>query len=77
MPLIQIKAYTGRDRETQIKASKAVMAAAAEAMGVPETAFTVIYEDFPKEEWQEKVADVEVAPREDKIVIKSGELVAE
>jgi phenylpyruvate tautomerase PptA (4-oxalocrotonate tautomerase family) len=75
MPFIRIVAYEGKEREKQVKAAEAVMAAAAEALGAPQSAFTVMYEDFPKDEWQAKVAEVEIEPKQDKIIIKSGELV--
>ena len=75
MPFIHIRAYSGRDKETQLKAAQAVADAASAAMGAPKEAFTVIYEEFEKEEWQEKVYDKEVTPRKDKILILKGEVV--
>ena len=72
MPLIHVRAYSGRDMETKKKAAEAMMKAASEAMGAPETAFTVIYEDIEKEAWDEVVTKPVVEPLRDKMLINRG-----
>ena len=72
MPLIHVRAYSGRDLETKKKAAEAMVKAASEATGAPETAFTVIYEDIDKEAWDEKVARPVIEPLRDKMIIERG-----
>ena len=74
MPFIHIRAYSGRDLETKKKAAQAIVKAASEAIGAPESAFTVVYEDVAPEVWQEKVATPIMEPLRDKILIDHGEL---
>jgi phenylpyruvate tautomerase PptA (4-oxalocrotonate tautomerase family) len=72
MPFIHIYAYSGRDRETKKKAAEAIVKAASEAMGAPEAAFTVVYEDIEKESWESDVKKPIIEPRRDKMLIESG-----
>ena len=72
MPFIHIRAYSGRDEETKKKAALAIVKAASEAMGAPETAFTVAYEDIERDDWEEKVNKPIVTPLKDKILIDHG-----
>ena len=72
MPFIHIRAYTGRDRETKKKAARAMVKAASEAMGAPEEAFTVVYEDVEREDWEKDVAQTIIEPLRDKILIEHG-----
>ena len=72
MPFIHVRAYAGRDKQTQMNAAKAIADAASEAMNTPLTAFTVIYEEVDKEVWDAEIAQKEIAPRKDKILIDHG-----
>jgi len=72
MPLIHVRAYSGRDMQTKKKAAEAMVKAASEAMGAPETAFTVIYEDIEKETWEDTVVKPVVEPLRDKMLIEKG-----
>ena len=72
MPYIHIMAYEGRSKETQIKAAEAIIAAAAEAMDTPTAAFTILYEDCPKDDFQETFVKTEIEPRKDKIIYTKG-----
>ncbi|MCL2566305.1 MAG: tautomerase family protein [Defluviitaleaceae bacterium] len=72
MPLIHVRAYAGRDLETKKKAADAMVKAACEAMGAPETSFTVIYEDIEKESWEEVVTKPVIEPLRDKMLIERG-----
>ncbi|MDR0469985.1 MAG: 4-oxalocrotonate tautomerase family protein [Peptococcaceae bacterium] len=74
MPFIHVRAYKGRDEETKKKAAQAMVKAASEAMGAPETAFTVVYEEFDKEAWDEAVAKPIMEPLRDKMLIVQGKL---
>ena len=74
MPFIHVRAYSGRDMETKKKAAQAMVKAASEAMGAPETAFTVVYEDIEKDAWDETVGKPIVEPLRDKMLIDHGKL---
>ena len=72
MPFIHVRAYSGRDLETKKKAASAIVRAASEAMGAPETAFTVVYEEIEREAWEKEVAQPIIEPLRDKILIDHG-----
>ena len=74
MPFIHVRAYSGRDMETKKKAALAMVKAASEAMGAPESAFTVVYEDIERENWEKDVAKPVVEPLRDKMIIDHGKL---
>ena len=73
MPYIHVRAYSGRDLETKKKAAAAMVKAASEAMGAPESAFTVTYEDVEKENWEADVVQKIIEPMRDKMLIDHGE----
>jgi len=75
MPFIRIYAYSGRDRETQIKAAEAIIKAASDAMGAPLSAFTVTYDEVDQELWQAEVVEAIIDPLKDKLLIDHGEVV--
>jgi Uncharacterized protein, 4-oxalocrotonate tautomerase homolog len=75
MPFIHIRSYSGRDLDSKKAAAQAIVKAASEAMGAPETAFTVVYEDIERESWEKDVAQTILAPLQDKIIINHGEVV--
>ena len=75
MPFIHVYAYSGRDMETKRKAAQAIMKAASEAMGAPESVFTVLYEDIEREAWEKDVAQPIIEPRRDKMLIDHGKTV--
>jgi len=72
MPLIHVRAFSGRDLEIKKKAAEAMVKAASEAMGAPETSFTVIYEDVEREAWEEQVTKPVIEPLRDKMIIERG-----
>ena len=72
MPFIHVRAYAGRDLETKKKAAEAMVKAASEAMGAPETAFTVVYEDIDREAWDKEIAQTVIEPLRDKMLIDHG-----
>ena len=73
MPFIHVRAYSGRDMETKKKAAQAIVKAASEAMGAPETAFTVVYEDIEREAWEKSITPI-IEPLRDKMLIDHGKL---
>ena len=75
MPFIHFMAWSGKDDETKKKTAQALMKAASEAMGAPESAFTIVYEDIEKENWEKDVAQTIIEPLKDKIFISRGETV--
>ena len=72
MPFIHVHAYSGRDMETKKKAALAMVKAASEAMGAPEAAFTVAYEEVEREAWEREVAKPIIEPLRDKLLIDHG-----
>ena len=75
MPFIHVYAYSGRDLETKKKAAQAMVKAASEAMGAPEAAFTVIYEDIEKENWETDVVKPIIEPLRGNMLIDHGKAV--
>ena len=75
MPFIHVYAYSGRDTETKKKAAQAIMKAAGEAMGAPDTAFTIVYEDIEREDWEKDVVQPIIEPLRDKMLIDHGKTV--
>ena len=75
MPFIHYRSYAGKDLETKQKVAKAIVAAASEIWGAPESAFTVVFEDVDKELWETEVKQAIIEPLRDKIVMESGELI--
>ena len=75
MPFIHIRAYAGRDEEAKRAVAEAVAKAASEAMGAPESAFTVAFEDVDKEKWRSDVAEAIIEPMRDKLLIERGKRV--
>ncbi|MDL2249004.1 4-oxalocrotonate tautomerase family protein [Tyzzerella sp. OttesenSCG-928-J15] len=73
MPFIHISAYSGRDLETKKKAVQAIVKAASEAMGTPESAFTVAFEDIEKEKFAE-VMQPTIDKLSDKMIMRKGEM---
>ena len=74
MPFINIYAYSGRDMETKKKAAQAIVKAASEAMGAPESAFTVAYNEVDRDNWESEVGTPIVEPHRDKMLIEKGNL---
>ena len=72
MPFIHVRAYSGRDIESKKKAAQAMVKAASEAMGAPEAAFTVVYEDVERDAWEKDVAKAIIEPLRDKMLIDHG-----
>ena len=75
MPFIHMRAYSGRTPEIKLAAAQAMVKAASEAMGAPETAFTVVYEEVERENWVKDVFEPKMAPNRDKILIDHGKTV--
>ena len=72
MPFIHVYALSGRDIETKKKMALAITKAASEAMGAPESAFTVVYEDIDREVWEKEIAQPIIEPLRDKMLIDHG-----
>jgi len=51
MPLVNIKMYPGRDKETKKNIIEKVSQTVAETAKCPVEAVTVVIEDIPKENW--------------------------
>ena len=74
MPFVHVMAWSGKDEETKKVAAQAIVKAASAAMGAPETAFTVVYEDIEKENWEKDVEQAIIEPLRDKMLIRRGNL---
>ena len=72
MPFIHVYAKSGRDMDTKKKAALAIVKAASEAMGAPETSFTVAYEEIDGETWGKDIAQAIIEPLRDKVLIDGG-----
>ena len=72
MPHVIIKMYTGRTPEQKRAAAKAAAGAVVDSLGVDPTGLTVDIQDFSKDEWQEKVVDKDIKPREQELIIRYG-----
>ena len=72
MPFIHVRAYSGRDMETKRRAARGIVKAASEAMGAPEAAFTVVYEDVDPNDWEKEVVQPIIEPLRDKMLIERG-----
>jgi len=58
--------------EMKKNAASAMVKAASEAMNTPESAFTVIYEDIEKENWDADVDQRVIEPARSKMLIDHG-----
>ena len=72
MPFIHMKAYSGRNMEVKRKTAEAMVKAASEAIGAPEAAFTVVYEDVEPENWEKDVVQAIIEPLRDKVLLDHG-----
>ena len=72
MPFIHVYAFSGRDLETKKKTAEAIVKAASEAIGAPETSFTVVFQDIEREAWEKDVAQAVIEPLRDKMLIDHG-----
>ena len=73
MPFIHVSAYSGRDQETKQKAAEAIVKAASQVMGSPESAFTVVFEDIEKEKYPE-IMKPTIDRLRDKMIIEKGKM---
>ena len=71
MPYIAIKAYP-KDEETKKRVVERINQVFLEEWGCPPQAISISIEEFPPEEWQEKVGKAEMEPKLDKMMIHSG-----
>ena len=72
MPLITVKMWPGRSEAQKRAAAKSLLDAAVQSLGVPESAFTIIVEDIPKEEWESRVVKVDIEPKQELVMIREG-----
>lgn len=72
MPYIAIKSFP-KDEEIVGKVIDKINQLFLEEWGCPPQAISISYEEVPKEEWKEKVADKEMAERADAMRILHGE----
>ncbi len=73
MPYVAIKAYPGKDRAKTIELAEEIKKLVMEKYNVPETAVIVSFEEIEKDQWEEKVNKVDIAPKMDTLLIYHGE----
>ena len=71
MPYIAIKAYP-KDEETKKKVVSEINEIFLKYWGCPPEAISISMENFPPEEWEEKVVKPEIEKKTDKMMILSG-----
>ena len=71
MPYIQIKAYP-KDDETKKKVVDEINEIFLKHWGCPAEAISISIEEFAPEVWKKEVEDVEITPKEDKMMIFNG-----
>ena len=74
MPFIHVYAYSGRTEEVKKNTAQAIVKAASEAIGAPESAFSVVFEDVERDNWDNDVEKAVIEPRRDKMLIDEGKL---
>jgi len=72
MPYVAIKCYP-KDEEVKKKMIEGINQVILDAVGCPQKAITISYEEFTPEEFAVKVREPEIIPNEDKMMILSGE----
>ncbi|MGI6153227.1 MAG: tautomerase family protein [Christensenellaceae bacterium] len=72
MPYIAIKAFP-KDRATKEAVVEKINAVFLEVWGCPQQAITISVEDILPEEWEAKVAQCEIEPHKEKMMILAGE----
>ena len=71
MPYIAIKGYP-KDEETKKKIVDEINELFIKHWGCPPEAISISVEEFPPEEWEEKVVKPEMDNKQDKMMILSG-----
>ena len=74
MPFIHIRTFSKKDLEIKQQTAQAMIKAASESMGAPETAFTVVYEEVERDNWESDVQNAIIEPLRDKMVVENGKL---
>jgi 4-oxalocrotonate tautomerase len=72
MPHVEIKCFPGRTEEQKQRCAEKVAEDIAETLGCELSAVSVAIIDVPREEWKEKVLDVDIIPNEKYLYIKPG-----
>ena len=74
MPYIEIRAYP-KDEATKKRVAERIKQVFLEEWGCPEQAISVSFEEFPPEQWEEKVVGPIMGPNKDRMYILNGEKV--
>lgn len=72
MPHVVVKCYPGRTEEQKQRCADKIAQDLVEIMGCPESSVSVVIKEIPKEEWKEKVWDVDIIPNEKDMYKKPG-----
>lgn len=72
MPHVVIKMFPGRTDEQKKKLAENVTKAVMDAVGCEEKAISIAVEEIPKEEWDERIYQPEIAGKADTLLKKPG-----
>ncbi|HHV60566.1 MAG TPA: 4-oxalocrotonate tautomerase [Clostridiaceae bacterium] len=64
MPHVEIKCFPGRTEEQKKKCAEKIAEDIADVLGCPVSCVSVVIKEVPKEEWKEKVWDMDIVPNE-------------
>lgn len=70
MPHVIVKVWTGKPEEQKVRLAAAIAKDITAILGAPDEATSVLFEDVPQQEWEEKVVKGEVLPNWDKLTKK-------
>lgn len=73
MPLLIVKMFAGRTPEQKDALIDNLSQAVQDALGTQPSGITIDIQDIPKDEWDEKVKNVDILPRKDEIPYLYGE----
>ncbi len=63
MPHLIVKMYPGRTEEQKKKLTTALTQAITESIGAPDESISIAIEEISKEDWEDKVTRVDIAPK--------------
>ncbi|NLO82329.1 MAG: 4-oxalocrotonate tautomerase [Clostridiales bacterium] len=72
MPHVEIKCFPGRTEEQKKKCADKIAEDLVDILGCDLSSVSVVIREIPKEEWKEKVWDVDIVPNEKCMYKKPG-----
>ncbi|NLM60963.1 MAG: 4-oxalocrotonate tautomerase [Clostridiales bacterium] len=72
MPHVEIKCFPGRTEEQKQRCADKIAEDIADILGCDLSSVSVSIKEIPREEWKEKVWDVDIVPNESNMYKKPG-----